>query len=133
MWLGVVLTSIVLLASQPSAAAEPVGMLLTAQSAKCVDAVILGTLKGQSATDFPAGELRPDEPLPDWNTRWVMTLRVDRVLGGNLPGREVQVVSFHHARMRSGYRTKWRLRKRSDGAFDVLRSEDELPLCKASA
>ncbi|MEW5685857.1 MAG: hypothetical protein AB1942_13140 [Pseudomonadota bacterium] len=125
-----ILASIVLLASPASAAADPVARS-SVQTEHCVDAVVVGTLKDQAETDFPEGERRPDEWLPGWNTRWLMTIRVNRVLTGSLPGREVQVVSFHHAQMRSGYRTEWRLRKRSDGAFDVVRSEGELPLCRA--
>lgn len=130
MQLGGLVASILLLASQAAAAAEPPARP-PVQAEQCVDAVIVGTLKDQAETDFPVGEKRPEEWLPGWNTRWVMTIRVNRVLIGTLPGREVQVVSFHHAEMRSGYRTEWRLRKRSDGAFDVVRSEGELPLCGA--
>ena len=130
MQLGRILASIVLLASPASTAAEPAARP-SVQTEHCVDAVVVGTLKDQAETDFPKGERRPDEWLPGWNTRWLMTIRVNRVLTGSLPGREVQVVSFHHAQMRSGYRTEWHLRKRSDGAFDVVRSEGELPQCGA--
>jgi hypothetical protein len=130
MQLSGVLASILLMASQASAAAEPVARLAV-QTEQCVDAVVVGTLKDQAETDSPPGERRPEEWLPGWNTRWVMTIRVNRVLIGTLPEREVQVVSFHHAPMRSGYRTEWRLRKRSDGAFDVVGPDGELLLCRA--
>lgn len=129
MQLGGMLAPIVLLAS---AAAEPVTRP-SDQTEQCVDAVVLGTLKDQIETDVPAGEKRPDVWAPGWNTRWLMTLRVDRVLIGTSPGREVQVVSFHHAQMRSGDRTKWSLRRRGDGAFDAVRGDGERPLCRAGA
>lgn len=108
-------------------------LLATSPSGQCVDAVIVGTLQDQAVTEFPAGDQRPPEPIPDWNTRWLLTVSVERVLLGKVSGQKVQIVSFHHAQMRSGYKTEWRLRQREDGTFDRIYPDEKPQLCKAGA